>query len=97
MRDAELPSDARDCSSFEFSRIRQMAAGHLREDWSNNYLAAWAGDEIYVYLIRGISSEGILDKKVWVLKVPTGFKNFMPGQVLVYKTTMGTARLNLAN
>ena len=37
MRNAKLPSPAQDCSSFEFSKVRQIAAGYLREDSSLGY------------------------------------------------------------
>jgi hypothetical protein len=97
LRNVEPPSHAQDCSSFEFSKVRQIAAGGLREDSSKNYLAAWVGDEINVYLIRGISSQGMLDKQLWIVKVPADFKGFIPGQGLTYKTTSGTALLTLAN
>ncbi len=70
MTNVQLPSNANDCSSFEFSTVRQIAAGHLREDSSRNYLAAWVRDEIYVYLIKGISSRGLLDKQLRVVKAP---------------------------
>lgn len=97
MTNTELPSHAQDCSSFEFSRVSQIAAGGLREDSSKNYLAAWVGDEIYVYLIRGVSSQGMLDKKLWVVKAPAGFKGFLPGQGLAYETASGPALLTLSN
>lgn len=97
LRNVEPPSHAQDCSSFEFSKVRQIAAGSLREDSSKNYLAAWVGDEIYVYLIRGISSQGMLDKKLWIVKAPVDFNGFIPGQGLTYKTTSGTALLSLTN
>ena len=97
MTNVELPSHAKDCSSFEFSRVRQIAAGGLREDSSKNYLAAWVGDEIYIYLVRGISNQGMLDKKLWVVKTPTEFKGFLPEQGLAYKTASGPALLTLAN
>ena len=97
MTNVELPSHAQDCSSFEFSKVRQIAAGGLREDTARNYLAAWVGDEIYVYLLRGISSQGMLDKKLWIVKAPAEFKGFLPGQGLAYKTASGPAVLTLAN
>lgn len=94
MRGVKLPGK-HDCSEFEFSRVRQIAVGHLREDPKMNYLAAWVGDEIYVYLIRGISDQGLLDKKLWVIKAPHGFTGFEPNQGLVYKTETGEAVLTL--
>jgi hypothetical protein len=97
MTNVELPAHTQDCSSFEFSKVRQIAAGGLREDSSKNYLAAWVGNEIYVYLIRGISSQGMLDKKLWIVKAPAEFKGFLPGQGLAYKTASGPTLLTLAN
>ena len=97
MGQAKLPPKAKDCTSFEFSSIRQIAAGPVREDPTKNYLAAWVGDEIYVYLIRGISSQGMLDKKFWVIKAPSDFKGFTPGQGLAYSSASGTTLLTLVN
>jgi len=95
MRGVSVPSNKHDCSSFEFSQVKQIAAGHLREDAGKNYLAAWVGDEIYVYLITGVSDQGLLDKKKWVVKVPHGFGGFLPDQGLTYKTDTGTETLTL--
>ena len=95
MRGVSLPSAKHDCESFEFSHVKQIAAGHLREDSTQNYLAAWVGDEIYVYLIRGVSKEGLLNKKPSVIKAPHGFKGFEPGQGLNYKTEAETELLTL--
>jgi hypothetical protein len=95
MRGVKLPSAKHDCELFEFSRVKQIAAGHLREDPTNNYLAAWVGDEIYVYLIRGISNEGMLNKQLSVVKAPQGFKGFETNQGLTYKTDSSTAILTL--
>jgi len=95
MRGVKLLTKKHDCESFEFSRVKQIAVGHLSEDSSKNYLAAWVGDEIYVYLIRGVSHEGLLDKKLWVIKTPQGFKGFEAGQGLAYKTETATAILSL--
>ncbi len=95
MRGVKLPSKDHDCSSFEFSRVKQIAAGHIREDSSKNYLAAWVGDEIYVYLIHGISNRGMLDKKLWVVKAPEGFNGFEIGKGLTYKTETATDVLTL--
>ena len=97
MRDVDVPLKAQDCSSFEFSKVRQVAAGHVHEDSSKNYLAAWVGDEVYVYLIQGISRRGMLDKKLWVVEAPAGFKGFTAGQGLTYETASGSALLSLAN
>jgi hypothetical protein len=95
MRGVKLLTKDHDCASFEFSRVKQIAVGHLREDTSNNYLAAWVGDEIYVYLIRGISDEGMLNKKLWITKTPQGFKGFERDQGLTYKTETATVVLTL--
>jgi hypothetical protein len=95
MRGEKLPSKKHDCSLFEFSKVKQIASGHVLEDPSKNYLAAWVGDDIYVYLINGVSTEGLLDKKIWVIKVPQGFKGFEPDQGLAYKTDTATVVLSL--
>jgi len=95
MRGVKLPSKNHDCESFEFSRVKQIAVGKLREDASNNYLAAWVGDEIYVYLIRRISIEGMLNKKLWAIKAPQGFNGFETDQGLSYKTETTTSVLTL--
>jgi len=95
MTGVKVPMGKHDCAGFEFSRVRGIAAGGLREDPAKNYLAAWVGDEIWVYLIRGISQDGMLDKQHWVIKAPTGFVGFEPGQGLTYKTESGNAILTL--
>jgi hypothetical protein len=95
MRGVKMVSKKHDCESFEFSRVKQIAVGHLQEDSSKNYLAAWVGDEIYVYLIRGVSNEGLLDKKLWVIRAPVGFKGFEAKQGLAYKTETETDVLTL--
>jgi hypothetical protein len=95
MRGVKMPTKNHDCESFEFSTVKQIAVGHLREDSTNNYLAAWVGDEIYVYLIRGISNQGMLNKKLWVIKAPQGFNGFEKDQGLTYKTESATAVLTL--
>jgi hypothetical protein len=95
MRGVKVPGNSKDCSAFEFSRVKQIAAGGVREDATKNYLAAWVGDSIDVYLIAGVSREGIFDKKQWVLPTPPGFKGFDPGGGLAYTTASGTAILSL--
>jgi hypothetical protein len=95
MRGVKLPTKDHDCASFEFSRVKQIGVGHLREDASNNYLAAWVGDEIYVYLIHGVSKAGMLNKKLWVIKAPQGFNGFETDQGLKYKTDTATSVLTL--
>ena len=95
MTGVKVPMGKHDCAGFEFSRVKQIAAGGLREDPARNYLAAWVGDEIWVYLIRGVSQDGMLDKQHWVIKAPKGFAGFESGQGLTYKTEAGTAILTL--
>jgi hypothetical protein len=95
MRGVSVPSGKHDCSSFEFSSVRQIAAGHLREDAEKNYLAAWVGDEIYVYLISGVSSSGMLNKRKWIVNAPRGFHGFLPNHGLEYQTETGTENLTL--
>ncbi len=95
MRGVKVPLGRHDCAGFEFSRVKGIAAGGLKEDPTKNYLAAWVGDEIWVYLIRGVSQDGMLDKQHWVIKAPKGFEGFEPGQGLTYKTEAGKAILTL--
>jgi hypothetical protein len=95
MRGVKLPTKKHECAAFEFSTVKQIAAGHLREDAIQNYLAVWVGDEIYVYLIHGVSPDGLLNKKLWVIKAPQGFKGFEQDQGLAYKTETATAVLTL--
>jgi len=95
MRGVEIPSKKHDCASFEFSKVKQIAVGHLREDSSQNYLAAWVGDEIYVYSIHGVSPDGLINKKLWVIKAPPGFGGFDQNHGLTYKTETTTAVLTL--
>ena len=95
MRGVKVPADKHDCDGFEFSRVKGIAVGGLEEDTTKNYLAAWVGDEIWVYLIRGISQDGLLDKQHWVVKAPKDFAGFTPGRGLTYKTGTGTATLTL--
>jgi len=83
------------CKSFEFATVKQIAAGGLREDPSKNYLASWVGNEIYVYLIRSIASDGLLDKQLTIIKAPAGFSGFEPNAGLTYKTASGNATLTL--
>ena len=79
---------ANNCEAFEYATIREIAVGHLKGH-DQNYLAAWVGDEIYVYLIRAVRDNGLLDKKFWVRKAPAGFKGFMPGKGLAFVTASG--------
>ena len=95
MRGVKVPNNGHDCGSFEFSRVKQIAAGGVREDPTKSYLAAWVGDSIYVYLITGVSKEGILDKELRVIQNPQGFNGFDPGHGLAYTTSAGTALLSL--
>ncbi len=95
MRGVKVPKGKHDCAGFEFSRVKDIAVGGLQEYPKRNYLAAWVGDEVWVYLIRGISQDGLLDKELWVIKAPKGFAGFEPNQGLSYKTETGTAILTL--
>jgi hypothetical protein len=95
MRGVKLPTKLHDCSEFEFSRVRQIAVGGIREDPLKNYLAAWVGDEVYVYLISHVSAQGMLDKKLWTIKAPEGFKGFDSSKSLAYSTPSGSFILTL--
>lgn len=83
----DLP-ESRSCESFEFSRTREIAVGKLKGR-NQNYLAAWVGNEIYIYLIRAFRDDGLLDKKSWVRRAPSGFQGFKPGKGLAYVTASG--------
>ncbi|MFZ1087142.1 MAG: hypothetical protein WAN35_19435 [Terracidiphilus sp.] len=60
-----------------------------------SYLAAWVGVETYVYLIHGVSPDGLLNKKLQLIRAPQGFKGFEQDQGLAYKTKTATAVLTL--
>jgi len=93
MTHIDTSKEIKNCESFEFSKVRQIAAGNLRRDKANNYLAAWVEDQIYVYLIKGVSGEGLLDKRLWIVKAPSKFKGFLPGEGLAYKTLSGKTEI----
>lgn len=80
--------DSRTCESFEFSQVRQLAVGPLAGE-SENYLAAWVGDEIWIYRIESVSDDGLLEKNIWIQDAPHGFTGFAPGAGLTLSTEMG--------
>lgn len=84
----DLPA-SKNCESFEFSRIKGTAVGQLKGR-DQNYLAAWVGDEIYIYLIRAFRDDGLLEKDSWVRMAPAGFLGFQPGRGLTYLTLSGS-------
>lgn len=95
MRGVKLPEKTKNCGSFEFSRVKQIAAGHIREDATKNYLAAWVNHEIYVYLMDGVSKDGLLKKKLWIVKAPSGFNGFDTNDSLAYTIGKNTSVLTL--
>lgn len=93
MSQIDIPGKAASCGHFEFSRVLQIAVGGVKSDRERNYLAAWVGKEIYVYLIKGFTEDGFLKKQLWILKTPKGFNGFAPGKGLAYASKSGTTEL----
>lgn len=89
MTHADMPNEYVTCDNFEFSNVNQISIGKLNGD-PKNYLAAWAGDDIYIYFIKSISQDGMLDKKYWIQKAPIGFKGFLSEDRLEFKSEKGT-------
>ena len=72
MSHARLDAETRDCEDFEIPPIRQVAVGPL-EGESDNVLAAWVADEIWIYTIDAVREDGLLEKSVLTMPVPAGF------------------------
>ncbi len=58
------------CESFEFSPVEALASGHVGSDTVGHYLAALTPAEVVFYRIRGISSDGRLQKTSWSVPRP---------------------------
>ena len=82
------------CERFEFSRIEDISAGHLRGDAKHNYLAASVRNRIYAYRIDGFTKKGFLKKKLWVLPKPKDFKEFLPAEDgnIIYRDKKGKSK-----
>ena len=90
---SNLPKD-KTCESFEFARVKSISAGHVLKDRKRNYLVASVQKKLWIYRIDGISDKGILDKKLWIVPRPVGFKELLPAREgnLVYRDTKGKTR-----
>lgn len=76
------------CNDFEFSTVRELAVGHLSGQ-ERNVLAAWVGEEIWVYSIERVRQDGLLEKKRWIVKAPPAFSGFLPNDGLAFKNSTG--------
>jgi hypothetical protein len=92
MTDVKMPQSRDTCEKFEFSRVRQIAAGTLQGDVPT-CLCAWVGDEIYIYLIKAFLGNGLIDKQLWIRKAPVGFGGFIEGRGLSWKTQSGSVQV----
>ena len=88
MTHIDSPSEFKNCEDFEFSKVRVVAVGPLNSD-SRNHLAAWVGDEIWLYRIGTIRGDGLLEKEHWIQQAPDGFDGFTPGMGLAYSNKAG--------
>lgn len=88
MSDVDVPQGEDSCRDFEFSAIRDIAVGHLAGQ-QKNVLAAWVGEDVWVYLIEKVRADGYLDKKRWIVKAPEGFTGFLPGKGLSFMERSG--------
>src|SRR5258706_532899 len=88
MTQVDAISKDKTCESFEFSKVRAIAVGHLAGQEGNS-LAAWVGDEIWLYRIYRVKEDGLLEKAHWVVKAPVGFSGFLPADGLAYKNDAG--------
>jgi hypothetical protein len=86
------PPAASNCENFEFATVREIAVGPLKGR-TENLLAAWVGEEIYLYAIKGVRNNGLLDKKIWIRPVPKDFQGFVPGKGLTYRTKSGAEQV----
>ena len=93
MEHIDLAQHTNTCENFQFSQIKQIAVGNLKSDNKRNYLAAWVGDEIYIYLIESFTKEGFIEKHFWVKKVLADFTGFAPGKALKYITSEGNMEI----
>ncbi len=60
------------CESFEFSPVEALASGRVGSDTVGRYLAALTPAEVVFYRLRGISSDGRLQKTSWSVPRPDG-------------------------
>jgi len=79
-------SNETSCANFQFSRPDFIIAGKV-EGHESKFFIAKVEKELFCYKIKGIKSNGLLDKEVKVLKVPKDFKEFtFDKEIIKYKT-----------
>jgi hypothetical protein len=74
--------------NVRLSRLRANRFGPLPGE-TKNVLAAWVGNDIYIYSIERFRNDGLIDKQLRVRKAPAGFGGFVPGHGLSWKTNAG--------
>ena len=74
------------CETFEFHEINQISTGQMD---GKKYLAAWVGEEIYVYKISTFADDGFLSKDLWIIDLPKDFRHLNQGPALSYKDNSG--------
>lgn len=75
------------CESFEFHDLKQIASGKIDGE---KYLAAWVGEEIYIYKIHEFSKAGFLTKNLWIIAAPKDIKQLNQGSTLSYTDINGS-------
>jgi len=87
---SNLPKD-KTCESFEFARVKSISAGHVLKDKKRNYIVASVQKKLWAYRIDAINDKGILDKKLWIVPRPAGFKELLSAQDgnIVYRDAKG--------
>jgi len=65
----KLPSSTKTCESFEFDPVEALAAGSLGGH-GQRYLVALTPNDVTIYRFRGIRSNGLFDKELWVRPRP---------------------------
>jgi hypothetical protein len=89
---SNLPRE-KTCDSFEFARVKSISAGHVLKDKKRNYLAASVQKKLWIYRIDGISEKGILDKKLWIVPQPAGFRELLSqDDNIVYRDSKGKTK-----
>lgn len=92
---SHLPDIPENCEKFEFSNVNDIAIGELNDKESKTYIAALTGSSIYLYEINKINEKGYLDKQLFTIPLPHGFKSFVStfnvkkGNKIKYLTTNG--------
>ena len=83
--------EAKTCESFEFSEVDGISVGIVRSVGDAVLLAAWVNDKVYLYRIKALNSDGMIDKEMWTVDTAADFKGFPEGprRELEYLTTSG--------